>query len=70
MASGFPDGRDGRTVQDGKPGSLKIRSATFTPEEYPTPEDQYEAVCDLIRGCRFADCEYYVFCDGRLVVNF
>lgn len=54
----------------GPVGKLQFRQAKFTPEEYETPEDQYEAVCDLIRGCKFSDTEYYVFCDDKLVVDF
>ena len=54
----------------GVPGKLSFRQAKFRPEEYETPEGEYEAVCDLINGCRFSDTEYYVFCDGRLVTDF
>lgn len=54
----------------GPKGQLRFRHEKFTPEEYETPEEQYEAVCDLIRGCKFSDSEYYVYCDDKLVVNF
>ena len=53
----------------GPVGKLKIRQEKFLPEEYETPEAQYEAVMDLLRGCRFSDTEYYVFCDEKLVTN-
>ena len=54
----------------GPVGKLQFRQEKFSPEEYETPEDQYEAVCDVIRGCRFTDTPYYVFCDNRLVTDF
>ncbi len=53
----------------GTVGNLRFRQETFAPGDYETPEEQYEAVCDLINGCRFSETEYYVFCDNRLVVN-
>lgn len=53
----------------GPVGKLQLRQEKFTPEEYETPEAQYEAVMDLLRGCRFSNTEYYVFCDERLVTN-
>lgn len=36
-------------------------------EGYETPDDQYEAVLDLVRGCRFSDTNYYVFKDEKLI---
>lgn len=36
------------------------------PEEFESPEDQYEAMIDFVRGCRFSDTEYSVFMDGEL----
>ena len=54
----------------GPVGKLAFRQEKFVPEEYETPEDQYEAVCDLIRGCKLSDTEYYVFCDDKLVTDF
>lgn len=36
------------------------------PEEYESPEDQYEAVIDFVKGCQFSDTEYSVFMDGEL----
>ena len=54
----------------GKVGKLQFRQEKFTPEDYEAPEEQYEAVCDLINGCRFSGTEYYVFCDDKLVVDF
>ena len=49
---------------------LQMRVEKFKPEEYETPEDEYEALCDMVRGARDADMEYYVFCDDKLVLNF
>ena len=51
-------------------GGLQMRVETFKPEEYETPEDQYEALCEMVRGALDAEMDYYVFCDDRLVVNF
>lgn len=56
-------------VPFGQVGNLRFRQEKFLPEEYETPEAQYEAVMDLLRGCRFSDTEYYVFCDEKLVTN-
>lgn len=53
----------------GPVGKLQFRQEKFLPKEYETPEAQYEAVMDLLRGCRFSDTEYYVFCDDKLVTN-
>ena len=54
----------------GAPGKLAFRQEKFVPEEYETPEEQYEAVTEFLNGCRFSDTEYYVFCDEKLVVDF
>ena len=54
----------------GPVGALRLREEIFTAEKYETPEDQYEALCDLINGCRFSNSDYYVFCDGKLVTDF
>ena len=53
----------------GQVGKLQFRQEKFLPEEYETPEAQYEALCDLLNGCRFSDTEYYVFCDDKLVIG-
>ena len=53
----------------GSVGSLKYRTVAFPPSEYEKPEDQYEALMDYLRGCRFSDTEYYVFVDERLVTD-
>ena len=57
-------------IPHGELGKLAFRQEKFAPEDYETPEEQYEALCELINGCRFSDTEYYVFCDDRLVLNF
>lgn len=49
---------------------LQMRVEKFTPEEYETPDDQYEALCSMVRGARDAEMDYYVFCDDKLVLNF
>lgn len=54
----------------GPVGRLQMRQTEFLPEDYDTPEDQYEALCGYINGCRFSGTEYYVFCDEKLVLNF
>lgn len=54
----------------GTPGHLQFRQLKYTAEEYGTPQDCYEAVCDYVRGCRMCDMDYYVFCDDKLVLNF
>ena len=54
----------------GAPGKLAFRQEKFVPEEYERPEEQYEALCDVINGCRFSNTEYYVFCDNKLVMDF
>ena len=49
---------------------LQMRVVKFEPNEYETPEDEYEALCDMVRGARDADMDYYVWCDDKLVLNF
>lgn len=51
-------------------GELRARTAEFSPKDYDTPEEQYEDVCDFIRGCRFSSTDYFVFCDEKLVTDF
>ena len=36
------------------------------PEGFETPSDQYEAMIELVNGCRFSNTEYYVFMDDYL----
>lgn len=54
----------------GSKGNLQFRQLHYTMEEYGTPENTYEAMCDCVRGCMMCDMEYYVFCDEKLVLNF
>ena len=49
---------------------LMFRQEAFKPEDYDTPEDCYEAMCDMVRGCQMAGMDYYVFCDDKLVTGF
>lgn len=51
-------------------GKLKLRQATFSPEDYETAEEQYEDVCAFVNDCRFSNTDYSVFCDGKLVWDF
>lgn len=53
----------------GPVGKLRFRTVRFTPGEYETAEGLREAIFDLIRGCRFSETDYYVFCDDRLILN-
>lgn len=53
----------------GPVGELRFRTAKFTPGECENTEARREAVFDLIRGCRFSETDYYVFCDDRLVMG-
>ena len=53
----------------GAEGHMRFRQEKFMPGEFETPTDQYEALCDLINGCRFSDTDYYVFCDDKMVVG-
>lgn len=53
----------------GPVGKLRFRTVKFTRKEYKTAEELREAVFDLIRGCRFSDTDYYVYCDDKLVTN-
>ncbi len=48
----------------------QIRLTEFPAEEYDTPEEQYEALCEYINGCRFSNTEYHVFCDDKIVLDF
>lgn len=59
------DGNDGK----GHAG-LQMRVVKFEPDEYETPDDEFEALCDMVRGARDAGMDYYVFCDDKLVLNF
>lgn len=50
-------------------GGIGARTVKFTPREYDKAEHQQEALVDYLRGCRFSDTEYGVFCDGKLVTD-
>lgn len=50
-------------------GGGRFRTCKFEPKEYEKPEHEYEALMDLLRGCRFSDTQYYVFCDDKLVTD-
>lgn len=54
----------------GRTDKLQFRQVVFDPKQYDRAEDQYADVCDFINGCRFAEMEYYVFCDDQLVIGF
>ena len=56
-------------VPFGAVGNLRFRTEKFKPEEYENLEQLREAVFDLIRGCRFSDSDYYVYCDDKLIVD-
>lgn len=51
-------------------GGLMLRQEVFRPEDFDTPENCYEAMCDMVQGCQMAGMEYYVFCDDKLVMGF
>lgn len=51
-------------------GGLQMRVEKITPEEFDSPDEEYEALCELVRGARDAEMDYYVFCDDKLVLNF
>lgn len=47
-------------------GGGRQRIEKFMPQDYETPEDQYDAMIDLVNCCRFSDTEYNVFMDDML----
>lgn len=50
-------------------GDGRFRTVTWekeNPDGYERPEDQYNAMIDLVNGCRFSDTEYAVFMDDEL----
>lgn len=50
-------------------GGGRFRIETWekeNPEGYERPEDQYNAMIDLVNGCRFSGTDYYVFMDDEL----
>lgn len=51
-------------VRDGQ--MLNPKWEKSNPEEFESPEDQYEAMIDFVMGCQFSDTEYSVFMDGEL----
>lgn len=56
-------------IPTGPAGEMRFRQERFTREQYETPDALHEALMDFLRGCRFSDTEYYVFCDDALVTD-